>query len=231
MISPATVSKPTTTIFYPESDGSAHGRKHPQLNWIIGLVTNLRALFRDNVNVFVAGNQFWYPVEGEPEIRLAPDVYVVFGRPKGIVRSYKQWEEGGIPMTVVWEILSPGNTYSGNGGQAYVLRGLRRRGILRLRPGQQLAAGLPPPGRHSEAQRPMDGFVSPRLGIRFDLSGPELVVRYPDGQPFLTFEELATERDLLAAERNHLAAERDQAQQRRAPRRTERQTTSPTSNA
>src|SRR5262249_13099137 len=43
--------------------------------------------------------------------------------------------------------------------------------------------------------RPMDGFVSPRLGIRFELSGPELVVRYPDGRPFLTFEELAAQHD------------------------------------
>src|SRR4051794_38686923 len=41
----------------------------------------------------------------------------------------------------------------------------------------------------------MNGFTSPRLGIRFDLSGPELVVRYPDGRPFLTFEELAADRD------------------------------------
>ena len=33
-------------------------------------------------------------------------------------------------------------------------------------------------------------FTSPRLGIRFDLIGPEMVVYYPDGKPFLTFEEL-----------------------------------------
>jgi hypothetical protein len=37
-------------------------------------------------------------------------------------------------------------------------------------------------------------FVSPRLGIRFDLSGPELVVRGSDGQPFLTSEELQAAR-------------------------------------
>jgi hypothetical protein len=34
------------------------------------------------------------------------------------------------------------------------------------------------------------GFVSPRLGIRFDLSGPELVVYRPDGTPFLTAKQL-----------------------------------------
>jgi hypothetical protein len=35
-----------------------------------------------------------------------------------------------------------------------------------------------------------NGLTSPRLGIRFDLSGLELVIRRPDGQPFLGFEEL-----------------------------------------
>jgi hypothetical protein len=46
--------------------------------------------------------------------------------------------------------------------------------------------------------RGMNGFVSPRLGIRFDLSGPRLVVRYPDGQLFRTFEELAAAHNRLA---------------------------------
>lgn len=50
----------------------------------------------------------WYPVESHPEIRTAPDVLVVFGRPKGHRGSYKQWEEDNIPPQVVFEILSPG---------------------------------------------------------------------------------------------------------------------------
>src|SRR5437870_2206117 len=73
------------------------------------LYGNLAALFASRANVFVGGDQFWYPVEGQPDIRLAPDVYVAFGRPKGERGSYKQWEEGGVPMTVVFEVLSPGN--------------------------------------------------------------------------------------------------------------------------
>ena len=56
-------------------------------------------------------NHLWYPVEGHPEIRIAPDVYVVFGRPKGHRGSYQQWEEDNVPLTVVFEVLSPGNTY------------------------------------------------------------------------------------------------------------------------
>jgi Uma2 family endonuclease len=57
----------------------------------------------------VAANLLWYAVEGKPAIRGAPDIFVVFGRPKRLRGSYKQWEEGGIAPQVVFEILSPGN--------------------------------------------------------------------------------------------------------------------------
>src|SRR5579872_875603 len=100
-----------SSIVYPESDGQPMADNSRQFRWIFVLAGNLAAEYRDRVDVFVSGNQFWYPVEGEPEIRLAPDVYVVFGRPKGDRPSYKQWEEGGIPMTVVFEVLSPSNNY------------------------------------------------------------------------------------------------------------------------
>jgi hypothetical protein len=39
-----------------------------------------------------------------------------------------------------------------------------------------------------------DSYTSPRLGIRFDLTGPEMVVFHPDGRRFLTYEELEAER-------------------------------------
>ncbi|AGF50709.1 hypothetical protein MYO_14490 [Synechocystis sp. PCC 6803] len=48
-------------------------------------------------------------MEGKPEIRVAPDVFVVLGRPKGDRGSYRQWQEGNQPPQVVFEVLSPGN--------------------------------------------------------------------------------------------------------------------------
>jgi Uma2 family endonuclease len=136
-----------------------------QLRWILMLIGNLAALFRDAADVFIGGDLFWYPVEGRPDVRTAPDVLVVFGRPKGDRRSYMQWEEGGVPMTVVFEILSPGNTvqemddklafYEEHGVEEYYFYDpdtnrlkvfLRRGDVLRR-------------------VRPADGFVSPRLGI------------------------------------------------------------------
>jgi hypothetical protein len=44
---------------------------------------NLELVFADNPEVFVAGDLLWYPVEGNNKLRIAPDVMVAFGRPKG----------------------------------------------------------------------------------------------------------------------------------------------------
>jgi hypothetical protein len=41
----------------------------------------------------------------------------------------------------------------------------------------------------------MNGFVSPRLGIRFELRNENVVVHHPDGKQFLSFVELGTYAD------------------------------------
>src|SRR5262249_23810556 len=153
-----------------------------QLRWIVMLYDNLCALFAAVADVFVAGNHLWYPEEGHPEVRTAPDVMVVFGRPKGDRGSYRQWEEGGVPVTVAFEILSPNSTatelankfafYEDYGVEEYYIYDPENNRLhIFVRRGEVLVR-----------VRKMDGFVSPRLGIRFDLSGPELVVYGPDNR-------------------------------------------------
>jgi hypothetical protein len=73
---------PPRPVVYPESDDQPTADNTRQMRWIVMLYDNLAALFRDNPNVFVGGNQFWYPVEGHPETVIAPDVYLAFGRPR-----------------------------------------------------------------------------------------------------------------------------------------------------
>src|SRR3954451_24187897 len=97
-------------ITYPQSDGQPMADNTRQFRWIVTIQGGLDALFADDPNVFVAGDLLWYPVEGDPTIRTAPDVMVVFGAPKGDRGSYLQWREGNIAPQVVFEILSPGNT-------------------------------------------------------------------------------------------------------------------------
>lgn len=77
---------------YPESNGKPIAHNTRQLAAIVYLFDNLSALLASREDVFVAADLSWYPVEGHPEIRTAPDVMVVLGRPKGHRPSNKQWE-------------------------------------------------------------------------------------------------------------------------------------------
>src|SRR5262245_23404055 len=98
-------------IIYPDSDGKPMADNTLQFRWIVTIKEGLERVFRGRPDVFVAGDLFWYPVEGHPEICQAPDALVAFGRPKGERGSYKQWEEGGIAPQVAFEVLSPNNRF------------------------------------------------------------------------------------------------------------------------
>lgn len=97
-------------IHYPETDGKPMADNTRQARWSLTLYGNLLALYRAVADVFVAADNLWYPKQGEPDTCIAPDVYVAFGRPKGERDSYKQWEENNVPVTVVFEIQSPGDS-------------------------------------------------------------------------------------------------------------------------
>ena len=84
---------PPFRIDYPETDGEPMAENTTQFEWIVTIKSGLDWVFRDSSEVFVAGDLFWYPVVGHPEIRQAPDVMAVLGRPKVHRRSYLQWEE------------------------------------------------------------------------------------------------------------------------------------------
>ena len=55
-----------------------------------------------------------------------------------------------------------------------------------------------------------DGWTSPRLGVRFDLSSGDLQVFGPDGRPFATYVEVVEQREC----EEHQRAERLAAQLR-----------------
>lgn len=127
MAQPITPNFPLA-VTYPDSDGQPMADNTKQFRWIVVIKDNLERLFAQDPVVFVAGDLLWYPVEGKPTVRQAPDVMVVLGRPKGDRGSYQQWREGDIA--------------------------------------------------------PQEGWVSPRLGIRFELTSQGLEIYYPDGERF-----------------------------------------------
>ena len=74
---------PSKLVVYPDSDGKAMAENTLQFQGITTLVGGFEALFRNDPNVFVAGDLLRYPIEDDNKTRTAPDVMVVFGRPKG----------------------------------------------------------------------------------------------------------------------------------------------------
>jgi hypothetical protein len=198
---------PQAPILYPESDGLPIADNTRQFEYIATIKGGLDAVFKDDDNVFVAGDLFWYPVEGDPTVRAAPDTMVAFGRPRGHRRSYLQWEEGGVTPQVTFEILSPSNRPSDliRKFQFYERYGVEEYYVYD--PDHGVLEGWLRKGNLLEQVPNMQGWVSPRLKVRLELSGMDLHLFAPDGKRFATYLELVAERDLAQQERD-LAQER-----------------------
>ncbi|MEO0459118.1 MAG: Uma2 family endonuclease [Cyanobacteria bacterium P01_A01_bin.114] len=193
-----------TEIIYPDTDGQPMASNTEQYRWIVMIQQNLDWLLPD---AFVAGDLFWYPIEGRSDIAVAPDVMVAIGRPKGKRLSYKQWQEENIAPQVVFEILSPSNTrremdekllfFERHGVEEYYLYDTERRtldGFLRGEFGLALISDIA-------------DWTSPLLKIRFDISGDELQLIRPDGSPFLSYQDI-TQRAESAEQRANSAEQK-----------------------
>ena len=205
-------------IVYPDSDGQPMADNTLQFEWITTIKGGLDAVFRDDPNVFVAGDLLWYPVEGDNTIRTAPDAMVVIGRPKGYRGSYQQWREAGIPPQVVFEVLSPGNRRA---EMARKFRFYERYGVEEYYvydPDRIELTGWIRHGAELDEIPVMDGWISPRLAIRFELADDTMRIYGPDQRPFATYLELVTsQRDEVPRERDEVAQQRD-AERLRADR-------------
>ena len=69
----------------------------------------------------------------------------------------------------------------------------------------------------------MNGHVSPRLGVRFEMGDGGLRILRPDGSPFLTYQELADDRRAAdrRAEQEHSRAEQERLRAEQALRELE----------
>jgi Uma2 family endonuclease len=193
-------------IFYPENDGNPMSDNTKQFRWILTIQQNIDWLYANNPDVFVAGDLLWYPVQGNNKIAAAPDTMVVFGRPKGDRGSYKQWLEGDLAPQVVFEILSPSNSrvemskkllfYSLYDVEEYYVYDPDTNDLeIWIRGDRSL-----------DSISEVHNWVSPRLGIRFDISD-ELQIYRPDGTKFYSYIEIS---QMLEQERDRadLAAQK-----------------------
>ena len=226
-------SLPNPVVEYPDSDGNPMADNTQQFQWIVTLQGNLDDLFRDNPDVFVAGDLLWYPVEGDNKIRVAPDAMVVFGRPKGFRGSYQQWLENGIAPQVVFEVLSPGNTPSEMVRKRLFYETYGVDEFYIYDPEDVVMSGFRRDNTGTFVVIPqLNGFRSPLLGIQFDLTGEELVIRRRDGTRFFTFLEICDRVKTVAKQakqatnRANREAKRATESDRRADEETKRATES-----
>ena len=200
-------SRPSTQpVAYPDSDGQPMSDNTQQFSWITKIKDGLEALFKDDLNVFVAGDLLWYPIEGNNLIHRAPNVMVALGRPKGDRGSYRQWEEANIPPQVAFEVLSPGNTLT---EMAKKFQFYERYGIEEYYlydPDRIDFSGWQRSGSQLEVIEAIEGWVSPRLGIRFEMASGTLEIIRPDGQRFLSYVELEQQVQLAQQQTEKLAA-------------------------
>jgi Uma2 family endonuclease len=206
-------------IIYPDDNGEPMSNNTEQFRLIVWIKENLELLLADDPNVFVAGDLLWYPVEGNNKLSQAPDVMVVVGRPKGYRGSYQQWNEDNIAPQIAFEIWSPGNRltpmmqkfqfYERHGVEEYYLYDPEK---------LELAGWLRVEGQ-LEAISQMEGWVSPRLGVRFQLSETELEMYGPNREPFMSFVEISrlrqqaearAQQERFRAEQERFRAEQEQ---------------------
>ena len=211
-----TTTIPTQTlpaIIYPDSDGKPMSDNTKQFQLIVKIQGGIDALFKDNENVFVAGDLLWYPVEGDNKTRQAPDTMVAFGRPKGDRGSYQQWLEDNIAPQVVFEIISPGN---------------RMREIFKLfkfydnygveecyfydSKDNELMGWVRSDGKLNYIES-IEGWVSPRLEIRFETVSGDLEIYQPDGLKFLSYVELSRQKELAQQQMELTQQQMELAQQ------------------
>jgi Uma2 family endonuclease len=201
-----TFSQVDPDLLYPDSDGRPMADNTEQFRWIVTIKENLEILLADNPDVLIAGDLLWYPVKSTLVTPTAPDVMVIFGRPKGRRGSYKQWQEENIAPQVAFEILSPSNTLAEmeRKREFYEVYGIEEYYVYD--PDRLRLAGWLRQENELVAIAAMQDWISPRLGIRFVLAN-ELEIYRPDGRKFLTSVELDQR-----AEQERERAERAEAQ-------------------
>ncbi|MEM8641818.1 MAG: Uma2 family endonuclease [Cyanobacteria bacterium P01_G01_bin.54] len=218
---------------YPDSDGKPLADNTIQLRLIFTIKGGLDALFKEREDVFVAADLLWYPVRlSQDEVRAekkpqtqAPDVMVVFGRPKNDRGSYRQWQEDNIAPQMAFEILSPSNSleemqkkfafYQTHGIEEYYVYDPEK---------NRLQGWLRQGGTLAEIAQ-MEGWQSPLLGIRFSTREGDLALFHPNGERFVDFVEVVEQRDRQQQRAIQAEDQRDRAIETAARERQEKEQT------
>jgi Uma2 family endonuclease len=211
-----TITTAVQPIHYPERDGKPMAETDVHIDVLIYLREALKDHFRDEPQVYVAGNMLLYYEEGNPAACVAPDIFVVQGVSKGERRTYKLWEEG-QPPTVIFEITSRGSRLEDLGTKRalYAMLGVREYVLY-----DPLGEYLRPPLQgyrlqQGEYERVLPGdqgqLVSQALSLELRLQDGQLQIVNP-----ATGERLLTPAEAHAARRTEAEARQVEAAARQA---------------
>ena len=216
-------------VEYPSSDGKPVAESDFQLTVLTYAREALRTHFRAREDVYVAANLLIYYREGDDDVRVAPDVFVVVGASSHERSSYLLWQEPKAPDWVL-EITSRSTRHEDQGRNRELYRWL---GVTEywqydptgdyLRPplqGLELVAGeyeAMPSREQGDGTRMMASAV---LGL--ELRASERGLRFHDPE---TGRDLLTHAESSAAQRQAAAnwrqAEAERQQERTARRQAE----------
>jgi Uma2 family endonuclease len=206
-------------VIYPESDGKPMAETDIHCDYMIDLREALKDFFRDDPNVYVAGNLFVYYQEGDARKQVAPDVFVVQGVEKKLRRYYQIWKERKTPDVVIeitsdstrWEDMDfKRKLYQRLGVKEYYLYDPTGDYLKDRFLGYRLVGNRYMPVRLPKGE---DRIRSDVLGLDLVLESGRLRLYDPQGQRFLLTPSEATEAYRRAEEENaRLRAQLEQMQ-------------------
>ena len=206
----------TAGIAYPSSDGLPIAERDSQRRTMIYAIEALDAHFGNRPDVYVSGNLFLYHQEGNDTVRVAPDVFVVFGTTKRDRSSYLLWQESKAPDFVLeiasettWRADSGAkrDTYAALGVSEYWLHDSTGDYLEPLLKGLRLTG---------DGYEPLPIRGGDALAGRSEVLGLELR-SYPDDH--FRFHDPASGRDLLSLQEEQAARQELEAQVRDLRRR------------
>lgn len=193
-------------VEYPYSDGQPMAESDVHRKEMLDLIAALDRRYREEPEVYVAGNLFLYYRKGDPRSVVAPDVFLVRGVPKGDRKVFKLWEEGRAPSLVI-EVTSDSTSdedvgkkktcYESLGVEEYILHDPEGDYLKPRLQGFRLFRG-----RYEPIPRRMDGSLDSRVtGLTLEIEGKNLrLVDTATGERLLRVNELDDRIRALEAE-------------------------------
>ena len=214
---------------HPCSDGKVLMETEPHANSIVAMRNQLRWHFEGVREAYVAGSMAVYYRQGDRSAVVAPDVFVALGVEKGLHKSFRIWDEGGVVPAFVVEVASLSTSRRDATSKCQTYERMVVREYLRFDPvGKQIRQGLEgwrlvPTGYKRVRETGSAGWHRSDA-LRLDLRAEGWLLRFrdhrlgrdlmPHAETGRALQESVRKRDDAVRERDEAVRERDEANRR-----------------